>query len=125
ENFSLPDAVIRIINRVEIPLEHIIISSFNHSWLFQTEYKEPKLEVQALLGEALDEKLDFGDFSFSTYNISHPLIQDHHIQELKKRGKRLNLFTVNDEREIIKYVNAGVDGFFTDFPQQFCPQYCK
>ena len=36
-------------------------------------------------------------------------------------GKKINLFTVNDVAEARNYVEAGVSGLFTDFPQDLVP----
>ncbi|MCK5837772.1 MAG: hypothetical protein KAH09_10945 [Desulfobacula sp.] len=40
----------------------------------------------------------------------------------KAKGKKINLFTVNDPNEFTWFVNAGVDGIITDFPQDFVTQ---
>ncbi len=63
--------------------------------------------------------LDFKDFSFATYNVKAKLITEAGIQALKDKGKKVNLFTVNDPHEFNRFVNAGVDGIITDFPQRF------
>jgi glycerophosphoryl diester phosphodiesterase len=63
--------------------------------------------------------LKFKGFSFSTYNVNAKLITEAMIQDLKAKGKKVNLFTVNDPQEFDRFVNAGVDGIITDFPQEF------
>lgn len=40
------------------------------------------------------------------------------IRDLKERGKKINLFTVNDSRDMDRFIQAGVDGIITDFPQR-------
>ncbi len=119
--FSLPKSVLDTINRVGIPYGAIVISSFRHEWLDEIKDIEPLIEAQALVGEDGEERLDFKDFSFPAYNVSKELIKASDIRQLKKMGKTVNVFTVNDPDKINELVSYGVDGIFTDFPQLFCP----
>lgn len=105
-----------------IPLEQVVISSFNHDWLVWLSCQTPKIELQALVGYDDDLPLEFGDFSFQVYNANALLITEAMIQDLKARGKRVNLWTVNDTAEFARFVRAGVDGIITDFPQEFIRQ---
>ena len=79
---------------------------------------EPEIEIQALIGRYDETFLDWGDFSFATYNARSTLIDDAQIVEAKNRGKAINLFTVNEQDEMIRSVNAGIDGLITDYPQR-------
>lgn len=115
----IPDQTLDMIHRTGIPLNRIIISSFNHGWLERVIKKEPKIEVQALVGENDTDPLDFGDWAFPTYNANASLIDSEHIRQLKARGKKINLFTVNDPKDFSRFVSLGVDGIITDFPQLF------
>jgi glycerophosphoryl diester phosphodiesterase len=81
--------------------------------------KEPRLEVQALVGDSDTDPLDFRDFFFSTYNANAILIRPDQIRALKDRGKKVNLFTVNNPEDFSRFSGLGVDGIFTDFPQRF------
>jgi glycerophosphoryl diester phosphodiesterase len=119
EDFHLPDHTLEIIRQTHIPLSRVIISSFHHPWLLRIMEKEPQLEVQALVGDSDTEPLDFRDFFFSTYNANAILIHPDQIRALKDRGKKVNLFTVNDPGDFSRFSKLGVDGIFTDFPQRF------
>jgi glycerophosphoryl diester phosphodiesterase len=44
---------------------------------------------------------------------------DTDIRKFKSLGKKVNVFTVNSHDEMEKFVELGVDGIFTDFPQRF------
>ncbi len=119
EPFFLAGQTLEIVKRTGIPLETVTISSFNHDWLNWLGRKAPEIEIQALVGRVDDLFLDFKDFSFATYNVRATLITDARIQELKDKGKKVNIFPVNDPHEFNRFVNAGVDGIITDFPQRF------
>lgn len=117
-NFSLPERVLNMIKYVGINLNQIIISSFNHSWLKQVQKMEPLIQIEALIGDAGATFLDWGDYCFSTYNASSSLVDEEQIARAKSKGKKINLFTVNCKDEMIRFINAGVDGFITDYPHR-------
>ncbi|MBU1340082.1 MAG: glycerophosphodiester phosphodiesterase [Proteobacteria bacterium] len=116
---DLPDLTLDIIYRTRIPLNRVVISSFHHDWLLQVKKKEPGIEVQALVGDNDTDPLDFGDFGFPAYNANALLIDPDQIRDLKARGKKINLFTINDPETFAHFASLGVDGIFTDFPQRF------
>lgn len=113
------DKTLDMIHHTGIDLNQVVISSFNHDWLKRVMEKEPGIEVQALIGYTDTDPLDFGDWRFSTYNANALLIDPDQIKSLKARGKKINLFTINDPGEFEKFAGLGVDGIFTDFPQVF------
>jgi glycerophosphoryl diester phosphodiesterase len=116
---AVPDQTLDIIYHTEIPLDQVVISSFHHDWLLRIMAKEPRIEVQALVGKNSVDSLDFGAWAFSTYNVNASLIDPYQIRELKAKGKTINLFTVNDPKDFLRFVSLGVDGIITDFPQLF------
>ena len=116
---SVPDQTLAMIYKTGIGLGQVVVSSFNHGWLERVMKKEPGLEVQALVGENDVDPLDFKDFRFPVYNANALLIKPEQIRSLKKRGKKINLFTINDPKIFYRFVSMGVDGIFTDFPQRF------
>lgn len=116
---TVPARTLDMIYKTRIPLDQVIVSSFHHDWLLWIMQTEPQIEVQALVGENDVDPLEFKDWAFSTYNANAALITDRQIKALKDRGKKINLFTVNDPREFDRFVRLGVDGIITDFPQRF------
>lgn len=113
------DQTLDMVYHTQIDLARVVISSFNHDWLKRIMEKEPGIAVQALIGDNDTDPLDFGDWIFPTYNAYVRLIDAQQIAELKARGKKINLFTINDPKEFESFVKLGVDGIFTDFPQRF------
>ncbi|ACN15001.1 GlpQ1 [Desulforapulum autotrophicum HRM2] len=116
--FPLPQRTLEMIKRIGIGLDQFVISSFNHTWLKQVQALAPMVQVQALLGDLDGEILDFKDYHFETYNLNHTSVDEQTIQDLKLRKKKINLFTVNDTRDMNRFLKAGVDGIITDFPQR-------
>jgi glycerophosphoryl diester phosphodiesterase len=116
--FPMVPRVLEMIDRVGMGPEQILISSFNHTWLEEIRARRPELEVQALIGYYTDQPLDWGPLVFKTYNVRHTLIQDQEIVARKQQGLTINLFTVNDAADMRRFMDLGVDGLITDFPQR-------
>lgn len=116
--FPLPQRTIDMIKRIGLNFDRFVISSFNHNWLKQIETMEPGIRVEALLGDRYGKILNFQDYHFSVYNLNHSSVTEKTIRELKESGKKINLFTVNNLRDMARFIKAGVDGIITDFPQR-------
>ena len=117
-SFPLPRKTLEMINRVGLTFDQFTISSFNHTWLEEIMAMEPRIEVQALLGDNKGDIVDFKDFRFPVYNPRYTEIDEAIIRTLKAKGKKINLFTVNEAEEMIRFIGAGVDGIITDYPQR-------
>lgn len=116
--FPLPRRTLDMIKKTGIDFDRFVISSFNHTLLKQIEAMEPKVRVEALLGDLDGEILDFQDYHFPVYNLNHTSVSEKMIRDLKERGKKINLFTVNDPQDMARFIEAGVDGIITDYPQR-------
>lgn len=119
-----PIRVLTDLSRSGIAPGRVTLSSFNHDWLRFLRHQAPEYELQALVGNRDDKSLNFRDpvfisDEFEVLNINALLVTPSDIKRLKRAGKRINLFTVNDRHDYERFVNAGVDGLFTDFPQRF------
>ena len=118
KDFPVPEKVIAMIRKIGINSEQIIVSSFNHEWLQNIHDMEPEIEIQALLGRSFTDPLDWGDYSFDTYNARNTLIDEEQIKTARGKGKKINLFTVNNIEKMENFIAQGVDGFITDYPQR-------
>ncbi len=119
EPYDTARLTLAALDRSGISPDQVVMSSFNHDWLAWILTKTKQFEVQALVGDLDTAPLDFKDFSFSVYNVNARLITTDDIKMLKARGKKINLFTVNEPDRAALFFEAGVDGIFTDFPQYF------
>jgi glycerophosphoryl diester phosphodiesterase len=118
EHFPVVERVLELVNELNMASDRVIISSFNHDWLRQVQVLNPAIAVQALVGYWEDEPLDWGDLEFETYNALSTLIDEVQIRELAAKGITVNLFTVNEESDMRRFIAAGVAGLFTDFPHR-------
>jgi glycerophosphoryl diester phosphodiesterase len=118
ERFPVVERVLALVAELEMPSHQVILSAFNHDWLRQAQALRPDIEVQALIGYSFTEPLDWGDLSFATYNARSTLVTEEKIREVTRQGIAVNLFTVNEEDDMRRFIAAGVTGLFTDFPQK-------
>ncbi|MCP4670783.1 MAG: hypothetical protein GY857_05705 [Desulfobacula sp.] len=118
KDYPVPEKVIAIIRDIGINKAQIIVSSFNHDWLQSVHDMEPEIEIQALIGYSFTDPLKWGDYSFETYNARSTLIDEKQIKTARKKGRKINLFTVNNIQEMENFIEQGVDGIITDYPQR-------
>ena len=118
ENFPMVERVLAVIDDAGIDYERVIISSFNHEWLREVRARNPSLAIQALAGYSETDSLDWETLEFETYNVLNTLIDEKQVRALTERGISINLFTVNEEDEMLRFTEAGAAGLITDFPQR-------
>ncbi len=117
ENFPMVERVLAMIDDTGIEYGRVIISSFNHEWLREIRILNPSIAVQALIGYSETDSLDWGTLEFETYNARSTLIDEKQVGAITEKGISVNLFTVNEEDEMLRFTEAGAAGLITDFPQ--------
>ncbi|HOO90043.1 MAG TPA: glycerophosphodiester phosphodiesterase family protein [Syntrophales bacterium] len=118
ENFPMVERVLASIEDAGIDHGRVIVSSFHHEWLREVQIRNPSLAIQALIGYSETDPLDWGGLEFATYNARSTLIDENQVRVITEKGISINLFTVNDEDEMLRFTKAGVTGLITDFPQR-------
>ena len=122
ENFPVVTEFFRVMDRVRIAPEQVRLSSFQHHWLAQARSLRPEVEVQALVGYHRDRPIDWRAVEdYQTINARATLTPPEKVRQLVAAGKKINLFTVNETDEAARYIEAGVSGLFSDFPQDLVP----
>lgn len=118
DRFPVVDRVLSLIEDMAIDPRQFVISSFNHDWLRQVRKRNPNIALQALLGLPQTEPQDWGKLEFETYNARSTLTDEDQVRTLKDKGIAVNLYLVNEEEEMRRFIEAGAAGFITDFPQK-------
>ncbi len=117
KDFPFVDNFLKEIERARISTDHFLVSSFRHDWLLEIRDKRPDIELQALLGYSGKPPVDWGGFKFDTYNVSKTATTPEEVKQVTARGVKVNLYTVNDKKDMIELIEAGAGGLITDFPQ--------
>jgi len=124
KSFPLVEHVLSAIDDSGTGDGRVVISSFDHSLLREVSALNPSLEVQALIGHSEIRHLDWDTPEFKTYNVLHTLIDERWVRAMAEKGISVNIFTVNEKEEMLRFVKAGAAGVITDFPQNII-QYKK
>lgn len=96
-----------------------VVSSFNHVELAEFIRLMPSIKTGALAEGIL---LGYSEFaqklgSFSA-NVSAEFVTPELVDDAHKRNLEVFVYTVNDESEIARMCSLGVDGVFTNYPDQ-------
>ena len=108
-------------------LDWCIIHSFDTQILEKIHRIEPNIRLQKILFGKLSfipiiisnkiEYYDFDKYPFITeYNINYNFANKRIIDKLHKLGKKVNVWTVNNENKINKLINLKIDGIITNYP---------
>ena len=116
-DFPLAEKTIELIKRLDIKNEQLIISSFDHNNLDIVHALDPAIEINALIGDNDEGINDWGKFEYSVYNANASGITREQIDKAIKHGSSVNLYTVNNPEKMRQYIEWGVRGIITDFPQ--------
>jgi glycerophosphoryl diester phosphodiesterase len=117
DDFDVVNAVLAQADEIGIGPENLLFSSAQHAWLKTLKQRRPEFEVQAILGLFPEGPMDFSDPFFDTFNPSQSRLSLDQIKQQVARGLKLNPYTVNDDELIARYIEMGVAGLITDFPQ--------
>ena len=116
-DFPVVERVLQLLDKIELSANKLAISSFNFDYLRKIQDLDSDLEINALIGVPYSGVQDWGDYEFKIYNANSAYTDEKQIQKAQARGCRVNLFTVNDRNEMIRFRKAGVDKLITDYPQ--------
>jgi glycerophosphoryl diester phosphodiesterase len=103
-----------------IPLERVVIQSFDFRVLKYWHKKYPEVRLAALVENAksIDANLDELGFNPSIYSPYYKLLNKEKVKYLHKKKIRVIPWTVNEETEMLAFKGMGVDGFITDYPDR-------
>ena len=118
EHFDVVGAVLALTDKVGIGPGHLLFSSARFSWLKTLKLRRPDFQVQAILGLFPEDPMDFTDPFFDTFNPRHTRLPVDQIETQVGRGLRINPYNVNDDETIARFIEIGVAGLITDFPQR-------
>ncbi len=118
-NDDLVPVVAEIVKRHQLSKE-VLFSSFVPGNLKKIKTLLPGVPVallasQGILGITSRSAL----FTQLSPNIIHPYVKDvnqRYMNIERKRGRRVHVWTVNEEIDLRRLIALGVDGFFTDDP---------
>jgi glycerophosphoryl diester phosphodiesterase len=117
EEFS--DLVFNLIDQY-LPLDRIVIQSFDFRVLKYWHEKYPQVRLAALVEnkKTMDENLADLGFTPSIYSPDFRLIKREDVKELHAKKIRVIPWTVNEPKDMLALKGMDVDGFITDYPDR-------
>lgn len=98
-------------------VETVIISSFDHEALRRMKHLLPNVKIGLLFRDRLWKPWDYvASLDFDVYSI-HPdyqILDEKYITHFKELECKIYPFTVDDQSEVNRLVELGVDGVFTN-----------
>ncbi len=103
-----------------LPMERVVIQSFDFRVLKYWHQKYPDVRLAALVEntKSIDANLDELGFKPSIYSPYFELLTKDKVKDLQRRKIRVIPWTVNEEKDMKRIREMGVDGFITDYPDR-------
>lgn len=96
----------------------LLISSFNHHWLYAIKQVRPQTRIGALTASC---PLDYATYASALHaysaHIDVDVVNQAFVDDAHQRGLAVYVFTVDEAQDIIWLKKMGVDGIFTNHPQ--------
>ncbi|MDH5474642.1 MAG: glycerophosphodiester phosphodiesterase family protein [Cyclobacteriaceae bacterium] len=103
-----------------IPIERIIIQSFDFRVLKYWHKMHPQVRLAALVDNQKSIQTNLANLGFkpNVYSCYYPLLDEGKVRYLQKNGMKVIPWTVNDTTIMNELVRWGVNGIITDYPDR-------
>jgi len=97
--------------------DHFILSSFDHSQLFQIKLKTSAFKLGVLTEKNIPSILNVAE-TLEAFSVHPPIysLQKEEVTLAKNKGYKVYTWTVNDTANIASSKTWKIDGIITDFP---------
>ncbi len=97
----------------------VIISSFNHYTLLVIKALAPQLPIGLLYAANLIRPWDYATtVGAEALHPQHHGISKEMVADCRQAGRRVNVWTVDQEPDLKRCVELGVDGIITNYPER-------
>ena len=103
-----------------IPLDRVVIQSFDFRVLKYWHQKYPEIRLAALVENTKSIDANLADLGFkpSTYSPNFKLLNREKVKYLHQQRIRVVPWTVNEISDMLSLKGMGVDGLITDYPDR-------
>src|SRR5688572_13622629 len=103
-----------------LPLERVVIQSFDFRVLKYWHKKYPQIRLAALVENvrSIDSNLNSLGFKPSIYSPHFKLLSKEKVKYIQSQKIRVIPWTVNEVSDMLSLKGMGVDGFITDYPDR-------
>ena len=102
-------------------LERTIFSSFDYQSLRRLRELAPDVRIGVLYGAGIKDNPFQAAREMNAYSlhIQREFATPHFLEEARELGLKSFVWTVNEVKEMEKFLSLGVDGIISDFPEKF------
>jgi len=102
-------------------LERAIFSSFDYQSLRRLRELAPDVRIGVLYGAGSKDNPFQAAREMNAYSlhIQREFATPHFLEEARELGLKSFVWTVNEVKEMEKFLSLGVDGIISDFPEKF------
>ena len=102
-------------------LERAIFSSFDYHSLRRLRELAPDVRIGVLYGDGIKDSPFQAAEEVNAYSIhiQRELATPHFLDQAGQLGLKSFVWTVNEVKEMEKFLSLGVDGIISDFPEKF------
>lgn len=99
--------------------EDFLVSSFQKNELFQMHSLNDKIPLAVLSKASVSEAIELGkELGAKAIHPSLGIITRDSVRDSHVAGFKVNVWTVNEPRDIIRMKEFGVDGIISDYPDR-------
>ncbi len=115
---TIVEQVVSLVEELDMA-DSVIISSFNHTYIRRVKNINPELATAPIVNEGVSDPVALlQDLGAQAYHPGLKRIGDlSKIAIARAAGFDVNVWTVNEKEDMLKLIEAGASGLFTDFPQ--------
>ncbi len=116
------EAILQVVAQTEMA-GRVLVSSFNHDYLRRCRRLAPQLLLGALVegGETGDPLTVVRTAQADAYHPGAAWLREEELQACLQAGVSVNIWTVNEVADMLRWITAGAAALFTDFPQRMVP----
>ena len=99
-------------------LDRTIIQSFDVRALQEMKELKPSIPLALLIEESADFEVNLAELGFTPdiYSPSFHLVNEELVKACHEKNIKLIPWTVNEEEDMVRLLDLGVDGIITDYP---------
>ena len=115
---DLSDRSLREVERAGMA-DHVLFSSFDLAAIKRIQMKKPGIPVALITARPWNSPAGLArEVCFTILNCRSKTLNRNNLSKAHQEGLRVNVWTVNTEKEMAHFVSMGVDGIITNYPDR-------
>ncbi|MFN8578147.1 MAG: glycerophosphodiester phosphodiesterase [Candidatus Sericytochromatia bacterium] len=111
--------IVKLLEKYDI-VNDVLISSFSKLAIQRIKDFNPNISIAFLYRFGINPRIikKFDKLALYSFNQSKRAFSKKALNELQEQELKLNLYTVNQKREMKKFIKLGVNGIITNYPNR-------